>query len=164
MKKVKFVVLAVLAMFVLVGCGEPQDRVSGVQWMKDGQVAVVSFYPANGDRQTYKIRCGQTSVKTPFSYEWEDDCDLGTEVDGIVRDWDNPEDERFENDRSQYRYDEDGEEEGFDGTDFVIGAVAGSMIGSLTKKKKKTSTYKQSSTVRKTPVRKTSTSRKSTKR
>lgn len=112
------VVLVMLAVAVVLGaCGELQDRITNVQWMADGQIAIVNFRNAQGNELSYRLECKDNSTKTPFSYAWEDDCDLNTELNGRVQDWDNPEDE----------------DNHISGT--ALGVVAGSMISSSKTKK-----------------------------
>ena len=127
---------------VLEACGEPQDRITNVQWMADGQIAIVNFRSAKGNDLSYRLECKDNSVKTPFSYAWEDDCDLNTKLNGRIQDWDNPEDERFENERIV-------KDKGINLGAVALGATAGSMLSSSKTKKKsknKTSTKPRSKT------------------
>ena len=136
MKFKMFCVMIVVAMAV-VACGN-QERITRVQWMADGEIAVVNYRSSEGKMKTYKLRCKEQHISAPFSYMWEDDCDLNTELNGFVQDWDNPEDNRFENRVGQgsnedYYHEEDDD---FHSTEFLLGAIVGDKISK--KKPKKT--------------------------
>ena len=153
MKVLNVLVMCVVMMFV-VACGEPSDRVTSVQWMADGEVAVVNYISAGGKNQTFKIRCKESNVRAPFDYVWEDDCDLNTEVDGLVRDWDNPEDERFEDRRySGSRGEGYDDDEGIDTGDLALGMVVGGMMASNNTKVVKKKPVR--TVVKKKPVKRT---------
>ena len=87
----KFIVAA--SVFTMTACLPEVDHVQNVQWEDGGKVAEVHFRTSDGRRGVYSIQCMEEDVDTPFEYEWEDDCDLNTEVNGYVREWENPEDE-----------------------------------------------------------------------
>lgn len=140
MRSITSWVLMFVVALAIAACSEPQDRIQSVGWMGDGEFAIVKFVRAGDDNvRSYKIRCKDNRVQTPFDYVWEDDCDLNTELNGFVQDWDNPEDDRFE-DRSRQGsneryYDDDDDDDGIDLGDVAIGALIGSSMSKKPKTK-----------------------------
>lgn len=171
-------VVMMMVMAITFGCAPDRDRVTNVQWMGDGAIAVVTVkYADNDEPETFKITCQDNNVDTPFSYIWENDCDLNTEWNGFVRDWDNPDDERFErNNNRGYRergdrFDDNDDDErysdndgGLDLGDVAIGAMIGSAFSGSNKSTTKRGTTYKRTTTRKTPTQTPRTSTRTTTR
>ncbi len=127
MKKAIQMFFGIFVLTVCIGCsGEPDDKITSVNWSDDGQIAMVNYEDAMGEQKSFQLHCGDDSVETPFTYEWEADCDLNTKISGSsLQDWDNPTDN--------------------DMAEMAIGAAAGALMGSVTKKTTKKKTKKKTS-------------------
>lgn len=140
---------------IFCSCSERRQYIKRVDWVKDGEYAIVTYVDERGHNLVYELKCGDTSLVMPFSYYWEDDCDLNTSVNGVVRDWDNPEDE-----------DDDVRNSNSPNASGLIGVGAGYIAGSKLsgKKKKKTVTSKKAVAPKKTVTSKKKTIYKPVKR